>query len=94
MSDKPKKVWVDESGKFVCNENELPKYSTDIAAAWLVVERMISKGYSFSIYIHAEDAMLPYWMATFKMENSQKGGSGGHSTAPGAISLAALRAIE
>jgi hypothetical protein len=79
------------SGEF---ENVLPHYSTDIAAAWKVVEAMRAAGYSVSIGYYANGCDVG-----ITARNSRAGWEavrpvyGGHAdTAPRAICIAALRA--
>lgn len=63
--------------------HEVPKYSTDIAAAWQVVEKMI---------VYSEHHFLldkgGAWLCRFR-----EGGLSPGETAPHAICLAALKAV-
>ena len=67
----------------------IPKYSTDIAAAWLVVERLKAKGYDIEIGYDSVDCS---WVASFM--KGEKWGIVTVETAPHAICLAALEALE
>lgn len=46
------------------NRIELPVYSTDIAAAWMVVERMKELGYPFELGDSEEGYYATYWNET------------------------------
>ena len=63
-----------------------PRYSEDISAAWEVVEKMHSRGFSMMAEWDAEDRM---WFVGFSNKESYKAGEA--STAPHAICLAALK---
>lgn len=78
--------------------NEMPAYSTDIAAAWQVVERLTARGHSLGIkheplsqIAHLppspDDRVVP-WKCWFNNASSQW-----VETAPHAICLAALAAV-
>jgi len=70
-----------------------PHYSTDIAAAWTVVERVIALGYHFATDYDAELSKHDYeWTATvgnYKGVHAHEYGD----TAPEAICRAALKAL-
>jgi hypothetical protein len=84
----------DKPGQFV----ELLDYSTDIAAAWQVVEFMRSKGYRFHIYEH--DRKSPGddfvgWVAGFTSRDEMKVNSQWQGDTPAhAICLAFLAIPE
>lgn len=66
-----------------------PNYSTSIADAWLVVEKMRGNGY----VLHLDDGNTE-WRAFFAVPNDESKIMGSYQpTAPTAICLAALRAI-
>lgn len=75
----------------------LPRpYSTDIAAAWEVVEKLISNAFAFELDYSFHDIESDdfYWMALFsKYKGNQKWGNLAEST-PHAICLAALKAVH
>ena len=68
---------------------EGPQYSTDIAAAWEVVEKMHSRDFSMMAEWDDEDRM---WFVGFSNKESYKADEA--ATAPLAICLAALKAVE
>jgi len=76
-------VWVMPNGKWQ-HEPDVPEYSTDIKAAWLVVEKMrersrieiIDDGMSWVVGLHDLDVLVSA------------------PTAPEAICLAALAAVD
>jgi len=65
----------------------VPHYSTDIAAAWLVVEHLRERGYRLNMY---ESLLGGEYVAMFIGE---KGSQCGGTTAPHAICLSALKAV-
>lgn len=67
-----------------------PHYSTDIAAAWLVVEAMAGRDMQLSLDMFGGD---PWW-AEFADRQYVKGAQATATTAPHAICLAALKAME
>lgn len=71
-----------------------PSYSTDIAAAWEVVDQVDKKGFTFSIESHFNGAGRKYykWSAVFGDRINNNNGTEGY-TAPHAICLAALKAV-
>ena len=70
----------------------VPSYSTDIAAAWELVEKMIEEGYNHPLIrydtLRADDAAK--W--TVAVSDDQEGWRGDAHTAPHAIVLAFLKA--
>lgn len=66
----------------------LPHYSTSIADAWLVVEKMREKGHNCQI---EASAAQPEWIACFLTPHGYREGRA--PTAPAAICLTALRAL-
>jgi len=75
---------------------DLPNYSTDIAAAWAVVDRVIELDFScFGGMTDCELVMNPYthkWRAAFSWSGGESS-TGVHEFAPRAICLAALAAV-
>lgn len=67
-------------------------YSTDIVFAWQVVERLIADGWTFELG-HAIGKDYSPWLAWLYHDEGDKLGRFG-DTAPHAISLAALAAME
>lgn len=68
---------------------EIPEYSTDIAAAWLVVEKLLKDGKE--VYLSADKALFS---EGFRWVFQIRGVAGGLApTAPEAICLAALEAL-
>ena len=70
-------------------EELIPAYSTDISPAWQVVEKMEKHKYYFAIY-NLIDAEI--WACRFG--NQQGEFEGRADTAPEAICLAALKAVD
>jgi hypothetical protein len=81
-----------------------PMYTTDIARAWDIVEKMISRGYSFDLRTYVEGSYGP-WHAQFYGPGNESDsepnsvmsmmrvfGAARSEDAPEAICLAALRA--
>ena len=74
---------------------ECRAYSTDIAAAWLVVEKMRADGFMFRINATADDAGVETWAARFwTLDRDDDFCDRYAATAPHAICLAALAAIN
>lgn len=70
-------------------QGQQPNYSTDIAAAWKVVERLTSTGFSISLVVLTSAAH-----ASFYIPNTRYSVYAASSdTAPMAICLAALKAV-
>lgn len=65
-----------------------PHYSTQIADAWLVVEKMKTNNYCFTLY----DAYDPEWAALFSPRDAELNLAEA-ATAPLAICLSALKAV-
>jgi len=71
-------------------------YSTDISAAWLVVNKMFGLGYAMSL-LHLSSEFYPeYWYCDFRLKDSNKPPeyewADHQMTAPAAICKAALLA--
>lgn len=66
----------------------LPHYSTDIAAAWEVVERMRSGGWRLELR-----DWVTYWSARFNSDPDSQGRFAKEEDVPHAICLAALKAV-
>ena len=81
--------WWTWNGEPSARMELLPAYSTDIAAAWLVVEKLRADGYSFKIYV---DFVL--WMVRFGAKADVLMWYGDAETAPLAIVRAALAVME
>jgi hypothetical protein len=69
--------------------HRIPEYSTDIAAAWLVVEKLRQQG--FRIMVSTDDELE--WGAYFE-DRRHSSGSSEHDSAPLAICRAALKAVS
>lgn len=67
----------------------LPPYSTNIGAAWLVVEKMRERG--FEMYLESDHGMPGRFYCSFHDSDGCKSGMG--DSAPEAICLAALSAL-
>lgn len=77
---------LDQTPKF-----EIPHYSTDIAAAWQVVEKMHSDGNHVQVWRNKNNN---FWRASMRFEHGKWGKYFTQAnTAPLAICLAALKAI-
>lgn len=75
------------------NPDSIPEYSTDIAAAWEVVEKMKHSSWSFSIR-SSDDCEAEFSLNDGKfLQNADTVGMGRGDTAPYAICLAALKAV-
>jgi hypothetical protein len=74
-------------------QNGTPDYSTDIAAAWLVVEKMRERGISMDLTGLA-NKYDQQWSCTFGDPETQNGECSDAASAPEAICRAALLAIE
>lgn len=70
----------------------LPHYSTDIAAAWQIVDHLRSGERGFNLFA-ANSASFPAWIATF-YPDAYEDHEAAADTAPMAICLAALAALE
>lgn len=93
----PKSGWRSSTGYWHAEEDNawekgLPRYSTDIAAAWDVVDKIkdIKPDHAFSL-----ESYKGKWSADFVLKDYDNYNCGeGASSAPLAICLAALRATE
>lgn len=83
--------WVNKDGRIIDTEHPFT-YSTDIAAAWEVVEKMEKDGWQASGHMSATET--GYWNFQFTKINEQKQFYALTKTVPYAICLAALKAIE
>ena len=75
---------------------EVPRYSTDIAAAWQVVEKLMGDQYAYTFTLRqltGRNAPGKCW-AVFKESTAGKESEGYGPDAPTAICLAALKAVE
>lgn len=74
---------------------DLPYYSTDIAAAWEVVEKLFQSGFDLYLETFKDDEDKPQCRVSFQAIDNQDKGSGPiyADTAPHAICLAALKAV-
>lgn len=70
----------------------VPHYSTDIAAAWLVVEKMRADSFCFDLTTSQSCDPSMHWSASFEHEQAQ--GRGRSAAAPHAICLAAIAALS
>jgi hypothetical protein len=75
--------------------NDLPRYSTDIAAAWEVVARIIVLGFRHPLVRYDNDRPegRERWTAAIIKPDGKGGARGDAFTAPHAICLAALNAV-
>ena len=72
----------------------LPSYSTDIAAAWLVVEHLKSRGWSVRLSNKTVDWCWWCYVYDYRSENAKAEATVQEETAPLAICRAALAAVE
>ena len=79
----PKSLWDDRS-IWLMMHGQYP-YSTDISAAWTVVEKMIEKGCDFELYKGDPGGFDCHFTGTGLVHGK---------TAPQAICIAALKALE
>lgn len=70
---------------------DLPEYSTDISAAWSVVEEMRSRGFGISLDDHEDE--LEFWFLS-NPTSLPVGFSGVDKTVARAICLAALETVQ
>jgi hypothetical protein len=86
--------WLPVSSRLPLDWDALPQYSTDIAAAWLVVGSMVTRG-AFDLMHHRHFADDP-WTARFPMGPDVPASHAQihAATAPLAICRAALVALE
>lgn len=76
--------------RFLCEV--VPAYSTDIAAAWLVVERMRALGWCVAINDRMDDPE-PWW-CEFATDGYERGAQAWANTMPLAVCRAALAATR
>lgn len=81
--------WPNETSRLRGESPEVPRYSTDIAAAWQVVTMLNSKGYVLGL-----EAEASYAYAVFKAHPAYPSSQTRAETVPLAICLAALKVIE
>lgn len=81
-----------ETTKAVSGLSPVPPYSTSIADAWLVVEKLVELATDVSISRY-EDAVGFRWHCSYGYSAPDKGSIVGADTASLAICLAALRAM-
>lgn len=74
--------------------DKLPAFSSDIAAAWLVVERMVALGFEFELDYNPFIKAAPWTAFFFRTPNKGISFPDGGSTAAEAICRAAVRAVE
>ena len=87
-------VWEgnSETGGGVTARTAVPRYSTDIAAAWEVVEKIRGAGFTFSLWDNANQYAAPWDCRFTHRDDVGQKGIAIEGTAPHAICLAALRA--
>lgn len=90
--------WVDPDGKHKCSNDSAhgwipPKFSTDIAAAWMVVEKMHELGFRTDLESGWEN-LHEYFAWKCKFYKPHYLETHHHETAPLAICLAALKACS
>lgn len=90
-------IWVDEN-KLIIKGEDLPAYSTDIAAAWKVVHKLQSEKWVFRLESPFYNLIPGYWTAYFgwkyvgDAEFTNVCNESYCQTPPHAICLAALKA--
>ena len=97
-TDECVEVWTDNPfyADGICNRRDVqgvcdpPSYSTDIAAAWKVVERMHECGHAIVLERWLDMPSKNKWSALFIMENGHDTGQRVAESAPLAICRAAL----
>lgn len=97
--DGPAHVWAWViRGYPYASEEEFPRYSTDIGAAWQVVEKLIQE--NWTVTVKSEESRIYVGRRTFwySAEYEQKDGiqalGGSFDGAPHAICLGALKTLE
>jgi hypothetical protein len=88
-------AWILGDALYVIDDGHaavLPHYSTDIAAAWLVVEKMRADGWHFELSDRDAVDEQPFWVE-FATKEYERGGQSWQAAAPHAICLAALKAV-
>lgn len=83
-------VWIDSRNETGTARKVLPHYSTDIAAAWLVWDRITEKDYDLALQ---RDWNLPREWVVTKSDSDCRAIFAYGSTAPLAICRAALQAV-
>jgi hypothetical protein len=85
--------YYDDAG-ISCLFNPLPEYSTDIAAAWKVVEHLMQTGHTLNLdcWVRSDIYVGPMFEATIGRAGIVQGVAGSNE-APLAICLAALKAV-
>lgn len=73
---------------------ELPEYSSDIAAAWEVVEHLKSRGWAIRLSNKMVDWCWWAYVYDYRSEHAAAEATVQEDTAPMAICLAALKAID
>jgi hypothetical protein len=80
--------------------NPLPNYSEDIAAAWTVLEKLQSQGFSFSLLWDAHPTCKVFYISNYYDDLPCRGWKDreefeiSEDSAPYVICLAALKTIE
>ncbi len=91
-------VWAKDESSFFCKHcGNMPAYSTDIANAFEVVEKMYKDGWLIDLYHqHRQKDGSYIWQADFTKAKGVDNGYEGvvADTVPMAICLAALKAIK
>lgn len=77
-----------ERKRAIWNAFHAPRYSTDIAAAWAVVERMRELGWKFQLDWDGPEPAATFWKDEASLFDWTRG------PAPSAISNAALAALD
>lgn len=86
-------AWRHEDGSLTPRDN-MPAYSTDIAAAWLVVELMRADGWQFDLGSNDESEWYAEFVRVIRGPRAAIGGLHTNESAPLAICLAALEALD
>lgn len=84
--------WRDKSGKNVHGFFNQPKYSTDIKAAWEVVEKMREKGLVFQLNLSDRGSLAYFYDHNRPAEQYNPGKARAFNT-PRAICLSALKTL-
>ena len=85
--------WYHGEGRLFLDEDELPHYSTQIADAWLVVEKLVGDGFYVDIGVQEDRAQVQLETLTDRSWTIRVGSTEA-PTAPLAICLAALKVVE
>lgn len=80
-------------GAWTCHSNSLPKFSTKLDAAWLVVEEMRRKGWATGIEALVVEPGPSYYAVVCGRGSSDGAIHVRDESAPRAICIAALRAL-